>query len=136
MEQPPRTTADMYAVACEGFRQLSTNQANGFLAIATIALTAHLKDWWEAEGNDPNDVVSHCPYQRSIRDVANGAKHMNLRKLDKLQGRGGYGAGLYNTGPYGTECFLIETEHGQKDVVSALRETLAWWSMKLGRAAP
>jgi len=116
-------TITNYVGFCEkAVQQLESDQANLLFGFSAILALNHIPDWLHhkltaeqrkvlgvSSDNEAN-VKKYFENKNSdltlVRSIANGFKHLRLSTdTQKIEG---YGAGVYNVGPYGKPYLLID----------------------------
>lgn len=105
--------------------------------LTCFLLTYHLTDWTK----EAAAFSASCPFAQTIREVANGTKHLELTPkrtpdphVDTVEAVQGYGRGRYGVGPYGRAYIAVQTRASSSEqerpfsAVRILREALDWWA--------
>lgn len=127
----------------------AVERANRYPSDRLVVLTAflfvnHLRDWARKDGVLPSAVKS-SPFYETIREVANGTKHLVLDPKShpdlhaaEIMKLGGFGSGPYGRGAYGEPDIFLRARRGADDeeyfyiAWIPLNEALGWWRSALG----
>lgn len=72
-------SGDLLALVEEGLIRIRATQDDLFTVLSTFVLANSLWDWVKKEGIQ-TAASRNCPYHQTVREIANGTKHLHLEK--------------------------------------------------------
>lgn len=136
--------ADYLTLAEQAVERAIAHPSDRLAVLTGFLFLNHLRDWARKDGVLPPSIKS-CPFYETIREVANGTKHLVLDPKShpdlhaaEIMPLGGYGMGPYGRGTYGKPDIFLRARRGADDeeyfyiAGIPLSEALSWWRSALG----